>query len=58
MEERHVKTGNQRHIPFMGWVLKSMAWVGIHILKLFLTVSETALLLAGSMTKIVLLVLA
>lgn len=43
---------------FMGWIFKGTAWLGIHLLKLALAVLETVLLLTGSMTKVLLLILA
>ncbi len=54
MEGWYVKAGNQRHFPFCELGVKSMVWMGIHILKLVLAVMETT----GSVAKIVLLVLA
>ena len=53
-----LKQGIGGAFRFMCGMLKAMAWIGIHILKLFLAVMETALLLIGSVAKIVLLVLA
>lgn len=51
-----VKQGIRGTFCFIGWMLRSMAWIGIHILKLVLAVLETALLLTGSVIKILLLV--
>ena len=42
-------------IHFMGWMLKGMAWVLVHILKLALAVLEVALLMAGNVLKMMLL---
>ena len=42
-------------IHFMGWMLKGMAWILVHILKLALAVLELALLFAGNVLKIMLL---
>lgn len=51
-----VKQGIKGIIHIMGWMLKGTAWVLVHILKLALAVLETALLLAGNVLKIMLLV--
>ena len=51
-----VKQGIKGIIRFMGWMLKGMAWVLVHVLKLALAVLEIALLLAGNVLKIMLLV--
>lgn len=51
-----VKRGIKGIIRFMGWMLKGMAWILVHILKLVLAVLEIALLLAGNVLKIMLLV--
>lgn len=53
-----LKQGINGTFRFMCGVLKGTARMGIHILKLVLAVMETTLLLAGSVAKIVLLVLA
>lgn len=53
-----LKQGINGTFRFMCGVLKSTVWMGIHILKLILAVMEIALLLTGSVAKIVLLVLA
>ncbi len=53
-----LKQGISGIFRFTGWMLKGTAWMGIHILKLVLAVMEITLLLAGSVAKIVLLVLA
>ena len=53
-----VKQGIKNTADFMGWMLRDMAWISIQILKLLLAVFETALLLTGSVMKILLLVLA
>jgi hypothetical protein len=50
------KQGIKAAIHFMGWMLKGMAWVLLHILKLALAVLETALLLTGNVLKMMLLV--
>ena len=42
-------------IHFMGWMLKGMAWILVHILKLALAVLEVALLMAGNVLKMMLL---
>ena len=42
-------------IYFMGWMLKGMAWILVHILKLALAVLELALLFAVNVLKIMLL---
>ncbi len=39
-----VKQGIKGIIHIMGWMLKGMAWVLVHVLKLALAVLETALL--------------
>ena len=51
-----VKQGIKGIIHIMGWMLKGMAWVLVHVLKLALAVLETALLLAGNVLKMLLLV--
>ena len=51
-----VKQGIRGIARFAGWMLKSMAWIFIHVLKLALAVLETALLLAGNVLKMMLLV--
>lgn len=51
-----VKQGIKAVIHFLGWTLKGMAWILIHILKLALAVLEIALLLAGNVLKMLLLV--
>lgn len=53
-----LKQGINGTFRFMCGVLKGTVWIGIRILKLILAVMETALLLSGSVMKIVLLVLA
>ena len=50
-----VKQGIKGIIYFMGWMLKGMAWILVHILKLALAVLELALLFAGNVLKIILL---
>ncbi|GFI28318.1 hypothetical protein IMSAGC012_03450 [Lachnospiraceae bacterium] len=50
-----VKQGIKGIIHIMGWMLKGMAWVLVHILKLALAVLEIALLLGGNVLKIMLL---
>lgn len=50
------KQGIKSIIHIMGWMLKGMAWVLVHVLKLALAVLEIALLLAGNVLKIMLLV--
>ena len=49
------KQGIKGIIYFMGWMLKGMAWILVHILKLALAVLELALLFAGNVLKIILL---
>ena len=51
-----VKQGIRGIARFAGWMLKGMAWIFIHVLKLALAVLETALLLAGNVLKMLLLV--
>ena len=51
-----VKQGIKGIIHIMGWMRKGMAWVLVHILKLALAVLEIALLLAGNVLKMMLLV--
>lgn len=51
-----VKQGVRGITHFMGWMLKGVAWILIHILKLMLAVLEFALLLAGNVLKMMLLV--
>lgn len=51
-----VKQGIKGMLRFMGWMLKGAAWILIHILKLALAVLEIALLLAGNVLKMMLLV--
>lgn len=51
-----VKQGIKGMVRFMGWMLKGAAWILIHILKLALAVLEIALLLAGNVFKMMLLV--
>ena len=51
-----VKQGIRGIARFAGWMLKGMAWIFIHVLKLALAVLETALLLAGNVLKMMLLV--
>lgn len=53
-----LKQGINGTFRFMCGALIGTVWIGIHILKLVLAVMETALLLTGSVAKIVLLVLA
>ncbi len=50
------KQGIKGMLHFMGWMLKGAAWILIHILKLALAVLEIALLLAGNVLKMMLLV--
>lgn len=50
------KQGIKAAIHFMGWMLKGMAWILLHIMKLALAVLEIALLLAGNVLKVMLLV--
>lgn len=50
------KQGIRGIARFMGWMLKGMAWVLVHILKLALAMLEIALLFAGNVLKIMLLV--
>lgn len=52
-----VNQGIKGTFCFMGWILRSTAWIGIHLLKLALAVLETVLLLTGSVAKILLLIL-
>jgi hypothetical protein len=49
------KQGIKGIIHFMGWMLKGMAWILVHVLKLALAVLEIALLFAGNVLKIMLL---
>jgi len=51
-----VKQGIKGMVRFMGWMLKGAAWILVHILKLALAVLEIALLLAGNVLKMMLLV--
>ncbi len=51
-----VKQGIKGMLRFMGWMLKGAAWILVHILKLALAVLEIALLLAGNVFKMMLLV--
>ncbi len=51
-----VKQGIKGMVRFMGWMLKGAAWILVHILKLALAVLEIALLLAGNVFKMMLLV--
>jgi hypothetical protein len=53
-----VNQGIKSTFCFMGWILRSTAWIEIHLLKLVLAVLETILLLTGSVAKILLLILA
>lgn len=50
------KQGIRGIAHFMGWIFKGAAWIMVHILKLALAVLEIALLLAGNMLKMMLLV--
>lgn len=50
------KQGIKGIIHFMGWMLRAMAWILVHVLKLVLAVLEIALLLAGNVLKMMLLV--
>ncbi len=50
------KQGIKGMLSFVGWMLKGAAWILIHILKLALAVLEVALLLAGNVFKMMLLV--
>ncbi len=50
------KQGIKGMLCFMGWMLKGAAWILVHILKLALAVLEIALLLAGNVFKMMLLV--
>ncbi len=50
------KQGIKGMVRFMGWMLKGAAWILVHILKLALAVLEIALLLAGNVLKMMLLV--
>ena len=50
------KQGIKGMVRLMGWVLKGTAWILVHILKLALAVLEVALLLAGNVLKLMLLV--
>lgn len=50
------KQGIRGITHFMGWIFKGVAWTLAHILKLALAVLEIALLLAGSVLKVLLLV--
>ncbi len=50
------KQGIKGMLRFMGWMLKGAAWILVHILKLALAVLEIALLLAGNVFKMMLLV--
>ncbi len=50
------KQGIKGMLRFMGWMLKGAAWILVHILKLALAVLEIALLLAGNVLKMMLLV--
>ncbi len=52
-----VKQGMKGIARFVGWLFKGAAWILIHILKLALAVLEIALLLAGNVLKIMLLVI-
>ncbi len=49
------KQGIKGMVRLMGWVLKGTAWILVHILKLA-PVLEVALLLAGNVLKLMLLV--
>ena len=51
-----VKQGIRGIARFAGWMLKCAAWIFIHVLKLALAVLEIALLLAGNVLKMILLV--
>ena len=51
-----LKQGIKGIAHFMGWMFKGTAWILIHILKLALAVLEVALLLAGNVLKMMLLV--
>lgn len=51
-----VKQGIRGIAHFVGWMIKGAAWTFIHILKLVLAVLEIALLLAGNVLKMMLLV--
>lgn len=51
-----VKQGIRGIARFVGWMLKGAVWIFIHILKLALAVLEIALLLAGNVLKMMLLV--
>lgn len=51
-----VKQGMKGIAHFMGWMLKGAACIFLHILKLALAVLEAALLLAGNVLKMMLLV--
>ncbi len=51
-----VKQGIRGIARFVGWMLKGAAWTVVHILKLALAVLEIALLFAGNVLKIMLLV--
>lgn len=50
------KPGMKGIAHFVGWLFKGAAWILIHILKLALAVLEIALLLAGNVLKMMLLV--
>ena len=50
------KQGIRGIAHFMRWIFKGAAWIMVHILKLALAVLEIALLLAGNMLKMMLLV--
>ena len=50
------KQGIRGIAHFMGWIFKGAAWTLVHILKLALAVLEIALLLAGSVLKVLLLI--
>ena len=50
-----IKQGIKGIIRFMGWMLKGTAWILVHILKLALAVLEIALLMAGNVLKMMLL---
>lgn len=51
-----VRQGIKGMVRFVGWMLNGVAWILVHILKLVLAVLEIALLFAGNVLKIMLLV--
>ncbi len=51
-----LKQGMKGIAHFVGWLFRGAAWILVHILKLALAVLEIALLLAGNVLKMLLLV--